>query len=463
MRYELVALATALATLLTAWAANAQDRYGDPLPEGALQRLGAMRMRYAGGIGDLCYLPDGRAAFAIGSRVEVCDMAKGALLATHEVGKSSSLTSIVPRRDGKVLLAADYAGTVYEWDMEAKRSLRTWPTGQAAVRRAGYSPDEMRVLTTGSSPPTLKEWDITTAKELVSITGRMHFFHEGIYGPDGKTAWVDGGAGSGPVLAHYDLATGKLLKELLPDYYTHGRSIALSPDGQRVLVGSRHKATEWQLDGYKPLKTFTGHHGHAVTSVAYCKEPDQLLTGSRDGSIRRWNRLEAKVRLRWCPHNNHVTRIAVSPDGQWVLSYGGSMVAETSLATGEPRLKWERHDGPVQAVAFLPDGQLAVSASADATLRVWDIHTGACVRRIQGATLGAYTVAVSPDGTQVAAGCKDGLVREFSLQDGKLLRELKGHLGYIRSVAYTPDGAKLLSSADDGSIRVWTQAAEPVV
>jgi len=430
----------------------AQDRLGDPLPDGALQRLGTMRMR--SGVSDLCYLPDGRGLFAVGGRVEIWDLAEGRLQTRHQVS-NSSIVSVVVGKKGTVLLLTDSSGNVHEWDLESEEIQHSWNTRQSGLCRARYSPDTNRVLTTGASPPTLKQWDLETGKELVAIAGTMHSFREGIYGPDGKTALVDGANGSGPLLAHYDLIDGKLLKEWLNDYYTHARSLALSADGKRLLVGSRHKAMEWLLDGYKLLGTFTGHHGHAVVSIAYSKDPNQILTGSRDGSIRRWNRTEGKVLLRWCPHARYVTHMAVSPDGKWVLSYGNGMVAETSLATGEPRIKWDRHDEAVRAVAFLPDGQHVVSGSSDGTLRVWNVRSGECLRTITGANLGAYAVAVSPDGSKAAAGCKDGVLREFDLTDGSLLRELKGHLGYVRSVAYTHDGARLLSSADDGSIRVW--------
>ena len=440
----------------------AEDRFGAPLPDDAVQRLGTLRLRYTGGIGDLCYLPDGRAAIAVGDSVEIWDLAEGKLQATHQVC-DASVRSVVPRSDGKALLVGDSAGNVHEWDLAAQRELRAWPTGQAGLKAVHYSPDEKRVLTTGSNPPTINEWELATGRELVAITGKMHYFHEAIYGPEGKTAFVNGGAGAGPILAHYDLATGELLHEWHKDTYAHTRSIVLSEDRERLLLGSRHKATEWQVDDYKLLNQFSGHHGHAVTSVAYCKETDQILTGSRDGSIRRWNRLKAELLLRWWPHDGHVTRMEVSPDGKWLLSYGRSLVAETSMATGEFRLSWERHSGPVQAVAALPAGGAVVSGSTDGTLRRWDIATGECLATIEGANLGAYAVAVSPDGTRVAAGCKDGIVREFSLSDGSIVRELEGHRGYVRSVVYTHDGTRLLSSAGDGTIRVWAlDQEEPV-
>src|SRR3989304_4365527 len=127
------------AALLAASAPAAQDRLGDPLPEGAIQRLGTTRMRWDSGIGDLCYLPDGRGAFAVGGRIEIWDLAKGKLQEQHEVC-SANLASVAPRGDGKALLLADSAGTVYEWDLAAKRQQRSWPTGQAGLRRACYSP-----------------------------------------------------------------------------------------------------------------------------------------------------------------------------------------------------------------------------------------------------------------------------------------------------------------------------------
>ena len=460
MRTAIMATTIVMLGLSAASLAGAQvDRYGTALPEGAIQRLGTLIMRYPDGIGDLCYLPDGRGLIAIGARVEVWDLASGTLERTDEP-ISQSIRSIEPNREGTTLLIADAAGAIHIWDMDAREIVKSIPTGQAGLMVAHYSPDETRALTTGTL--TLKEWDLATGEELVAIQGRMHYFRQDIYAADGLTAFVDGGAGSDPILAHYDLQSGELLQEWHKDYYSHTRSLELSPDGERLLSGTRHSAQEWDVESYEMLGKFSGHHGHAVTAVAYCANPDELLTGSRDGSIRRWNRHTAEVLLRWWPHEGHVTRIRVSPDGQWALSYGGGLVDERSIEDGTPRIAWERHSGIVPAVAAIPGGSLVVSGSSDETLRVWDTDTGESLRTIAGVTLGAWAVAVSPDGERVAAGGKDAVIREFSLADGALLRELWGHRGYIRALAYTPGGTHLLSSADDGRLCAWGAGPEPV-
>ena len=294
-----------------------EDRLGDPLPEGAVQRLGTLRLR--GGIGGLGYLPDGRAVIAYGGDVEIWNFKTGERLLRERV-IAGRIRSVDSRADGKAVLLADSDGKVHEWDIANRKVLHSFPTGQAVLLTARYSPDSTRVLTTGARPPTLKEFELATGKELVSMKGnKLYSFLQGIYDAEGKTAFVDGGySGDNPILAHYDLATGKLLHEWHNNYYSHARSLELSPDGERVLNGSRTMGAEYKIDGYERLNRFTGHQGGAVTAVAYCKDPSQLLTGSRDGSIRRWDRGKPEVLLRWCPHAAYCTHIRVSPDGSRV-------------------------------------------------------------------------------------------------------------------------------------------------
>ncbi|MGD9497507.1 MAG: WD40 repeat domain-containing protein [Armatimonadota bacterium] len=440
-------------------AAQSLDALGDPLPEGAVQRLGSLRLRSIAPA-DICYLADGRAALALGREIEIWDLSSLTREGAWTVSESS-LVRLSLRPDGGALLVTDGAGWVHEWDVANHDVLRSFDTGQRGLTTAHYSPDGTRALTTGSQPCTIKEWDLATGEELIAIEGEMHSFHEAIYGPAGTSAIATGPNGSDEVLAHYDLRTGELMGTWLKDYYTHAKSIALSADGERLLVGSRTRATEWRLEGYELLRTFTGHSGGAVTSVAYCANPDELLTGSRDGSIRRWNRHSGEVLLRWFVHDGHVTRLLLSPDGERVLSYGAGAVVETSVQTGEQTVTLPRHGGPVEAVAAFPEGSRVVSGSRDETLRIWDALSGETLAVLGGARMGAYAVAISPDGARVAAGGKDSVVREWELASGELLRELPGHFGYVRALAYTPAGDHLLSSADDATVRVWGAGEEP--
>ena len=463
MHMALLSVAAGLLSMgLGAGAQPRTDSLGDTLPEGALQRLGTLKMRY-GSVGGLAYLPDGTGVVLAGGSVHLWNLAAGALQSSTELS-ATALTSVELRADGKALLLADGAGKVYEFDPESKTVLRSWETEQRGLRSARYSPDGTRLLVAGNSPLGYMELDMASGGKTAA--GRVDFAETrcgAIYGPDGTTVIMGGGYEH--LLEHRVLATGELLGKWASNY--EAKQIRLSPDKSTVLVGVESCAEEYKLADYSLLHRYDPVPGEAGRCYAHCFAPgrDEAVLGLRTGSIHRFDRATGQERLRWMAHSGVITAVAVSPDERHVLSFGGGLLCESDMETGEPRLRWERHSGPVQAVVFIPQGDRVVSGSEDATLRVWDPRSGECLLRIEGATLGAYALAVSPDGERVAAACKDGVIREFALADGHLLRELRGHRGFVRSVAYAHDGSRLVSSGDDGSVRLWSQgeATAPVV
>ena len=60
---------------------------------------------------------------------------------------------------------------------------------------------------------------------------------------------------------------------------------------------------------------------------------------------------------------------------------------------------------------FSPDGQRLATCSADRTVRIWNVETGALQQRLKGHTGSVYSVAFSHDSRRLAAGSSDQTIR----------------------------------------------------
>jgi WD40 repeat protein len=146
----------------------------------------------------------------------------------------------------------------------------------------------------------------------------------------------------------------------------------------------------------------------------------------------------------------------MTPDGQLAVSAGADATVRLwDLATGACLQTLLGHEGRVTAVAMTPDGRLAVSAGADATVRLWDLATGACLQTLSGHQQEVKALAMTPDGRRAVSGGQDAVLRVWDLGAGGCLHALQGHTEYISVVDLTPDGQKAVSGGYDASIRIW--------
>ena len=114
-----------------------------------------------------------------------------------------------------------------------------------------------------------------------------------------------------------------------------------------------------------------------------------------------------------------------------------------------------KHTNFVISASYSPDGRCIVSVSRDHTVRIWDVETGAELRRLEGHTWIVNTASYSPDGRYIVSASNDKTVRIWDAETGAELRRLEGHTSHVNTASYSPDGRYIVSASDDKTVRIW--------
>ena len=259
-------------------------------------------------------------------------------------------------------------------------------------------------------------------------------------------------------------------------------SVAFSPDGRRLLSGSKDNTLKlWDAATGQLIRTFVGH-SNAVWSVAFSPDGTRLLSGSADNTLRLWDAATGQLLRSFEGHSGWVLSVAFSPDGTRVASSSSDKTLKLwDGATGGIIRSFEGQSGGSRSVAFSPDGMHLLSANGERTLKLWDIATGQLIRNFEGA---GNSVVFSPDGKRVLSGNKlwdaatgqiirtyekadsaiafspDGkrfltvygnMLRLWDVGTAEMIRSFEGHMSEVLSAAFSPDGTWVLSGS--GSLR----------
>jgi len=241
--------------------------------------------------------------------------------------------------------------------------------------------------------------------------------------------------------------------------------VRLGPD-HNLLLGtpSGGPVWLWQIGQSGPPQVLHGHRG-SVVSARFSADGRRILTGSADGSARRWHIDDDPGLLRG--HAAGIEHASFSPNGDTIAT--ASMDGTTRLwpRDGRPPLVLRGHrEGSSIAAAFSPDfGSYFATAGADGLARLWDpgskdLRATLPVEAERGAPL--VELQWSPKADRLALAAEDGRVHLVPIGisgDPGMADILTGHTGPVRALAFSPDGVHLATAGDDGLVRIWSLTA----
>ena len=294
------------------------------------------------------------------------------------------------------------------------------------------------------------------------------------FSPDGKQLFSSGDLGNIIVLNWQQEQEINTLKK----HFTWVSSLIFSLDGKNLISASYdHTISIWncqtgehicRLVEYPneiPQIATNTNHPARIISIGISGDGQTLISGSQGKTITLWN-LKNKEKIHSFNlngHDNHISRIAISPNGK-ILASGGGFHDRTiklwHLETGaEIRTLKPNPGGEITALAFTPDGETLVSSSYDKTVRVWNWQTGEEIHSLTGHKNWVTSVALSSDGNMIVSGDWDGMVKLWDLHTGEEISSLDEFCGsyanVIASVNISPDAKTIAIGDRSGRIKLW--------
>jgi WD40 repeat protein len=239
----------------------------------------------------------------------------------------------------------------------------------------------------------------------------------------------------------------------------HGGAVSdavFSENGRLLATAGREGTVRLWTPAGRPLRTFQTTGG--VLDLALSSDSRVLVATSEAGRVYAW-RLGGSSEPRVFPESKPARRVAVSPDGRYVVTGGADRFARVYdlEAAGRRPLHELRHGGTVLCLAFGPRQEMLATGSADSSARTWDLVQGKLALRLTGAHGPVVDVTVSRRGRLVGAASADGTARVWDVDTPPLggLVALVGHANVLTDIAFSPDGLYLATSGRDGIARIW--------
>jgi len=206
--------------------------------------------------------------------------------------------------------------------------------------------------------------------------------------------------------------------------------------------------------------TFHGSEMYDYQGRTYMHVPQDLdIDLKKDvGSIK--NFVPKKLVHTWKGHTKPVVALRFFPSsGHLMLSASADNTVKLWDVYHQRELlrTYSGHTKALSDVTFNTSGTQFLSASYDRMIKLWDTETGQCLNRFTtGKT--PHVVKFNPDpehSNEFLAGMSDKKIVQFDLRTREVLQEYDHHLAAINTITFVDENRRFMTTSDDKSLRAW--------
>ncbi|KAF7522219.1 hypothetical protein G7054_g12211 [Neopestalotiopsis clavispora] len=326
-------------------------------------------------------------------------------------GHNSVVPSIACSNDG-LLASGSWDHTIKLWDTVSGACTHILKGHEGYVTYVDFSANGL--IASSSKDETIKIWDANSGHCVQTLKGHEKEVNSVAFSSNGQVA---SGSGDGTVKV-WDLASGECIRNRLQLLKGDGddsvQSIAFSTNGQRI----------------------ASIHWKGTIHIWSATSGDRLITLESPGPVE----IAAKA-VAWLAENRIATIWNLDSIKVWDVSAHRTQAIES-------------HQDDITCIALSPDGQYIASASVDTTIKVWD-KSGNCIKTLIGHHEPVYSVIFSGDGRFIATCCWDGVFKIWETPGYNCVKTLNGLGKHVSRIAVTEDFRFIASRYSDEAVKIW--------
>ena len=411
---------------------------------------------------------------------------------------------------GYGILGSAISGVLEEWSVTAGQLMFQPNQSAQTINSVAFSPDGQTLADCGGRYPCLLElWNASTNTRLNSLDTNANASAVSVtFSPDGNTLYLGGefddsytGVVYG-IIEGWDVASATLQSTFsVPSINTV--SVACSPDGS-TLVDSLWYLTEptgypnscldfWNISSGTLAKTVSITQTAASYSVAFSPDGETLAVGSAyqgsNGVLELWDVASGQLVALLKTTAITINCLAFSPDSKTLAAGGTQFLSTVNTVPGVLEL-WNVATGTlisrlatsatasVASVAFSPDGSTLADGGAHqlpantggttGVLELWSVSTQQLIEQLDTtATVSVTSLAFSSDNKTLADGGVNAVgyvVELWDVKSNTLLKGLPNAPTAVDAVAFTPDGKTLAAGGSSSSdIVLWNVSSGSIL
>jgi WD40 repeat protein len=422
-----------------------RDRFGDPLPRGAVARLGSVRLRHLSVFGGVAVSSDGSRIVTLGQTARLWDRDSGRLLA--ELSRPGSVMNFT--HDGKKLLSARFLlgslnDEIWSHDLTTGKDEQLWvksryrgsPMELVLSKDGAHLAVYYAARQEGNDYDRLHLFDLKNRQEHLLLDAQSWVHGALAFSPDSKRLFLVRGF----ELQVWDVASRKKSSSIR--LKVGARSLAVSPDGKTLAVhGDGAAVTIIRPDG-KPRILTTAVKGEPTAGLGFSGDGKEVFFAPRSGPVVALDPITGKQTRVLVADDGHArSGNTFSGDGRWLVLRDSAVMEIIDTRTGKRLHSFDDHrsGGCPDAVAS-PDGDM-VATWAGNDVRIWELRSGKMLRRIQGKGL-LPDLRWTGDGKSVVIAGQEGKLVWYDSSTGRRTRTEALPAGKIARAALLSGGRK---------------------